>query len=160
MLELHRKKRLYDVFLLCGHRPVMESGVDRFVSPKDPWSWVGLVTKPWFCWYGPPMTWRYLNCPSGPVIRMLSVITMSTREGVKTQLVRKGQAFNILEDLQFSLRGSWTYNLSTSAEFMSHWPMENINQSLPEAHHSMAANPVCKHFIFLTNMDYPLKKTD
>lgn len=79
---------------------------------------------------------------------MLCVITMSTREGVKTQLVCKGQAFNTLEDLRFSLQGSWTYNLSTSAKFMSHWPMENINQSLPEAHHSMAANPVCKHFTF------------
>ena len=121
----------------------MESGVDRFVSPKDPRSWVGLVTKPRFCWYGPPVTWRYLSCPSGPVIRMLCVIAMSTREGVKTQLVREGQAFNTLEDLQFSLRGSWTYNLSTSAKFMSLWPMENI----PEAHHSGAANPVCKHFI-------------
>lgn len=101
------------------------------------------------------MTWRYLNCPSGPVIRMLCVITMSTMEGVKTQLVHKGQASNTLEDLRFSLWGSWTYNLSTLAEFMSHWPMENINQSLPEAHHSMAANLVCKHFIFL---DYSLKE--
>lgn len=69
-------------------------------------------------------------------------------EGVKTQSVRKGQASNILEDLRFSLRGSWTYNLSTLAEFMSRWPMENINQSLPEAHRSTAANPVCKCFIF------------
>lgn len=76
-------------------------------------------------------------------------------EGVKTRLVRKGQASNILEDLWFSLRGSWTCNLSTLAEFMSHWPMENINQSLPEALHSMAANPVCKCFIFL---DYSSKK--
>lgn len=43
------KKNLFrGVFLLSGHRPVMESA-DRFVSPKDPWSWVGLVTKPWFC---------------------------------------------------------------------------------------------------------------
>ncbi len=97
------------------------------------------------------MTWRYLNCPAGPVIRMLRVIAMSAMEGVKTQLLRKGQAANILEDLWFSLRGSWTYNLSTSAEFMSHLPMENINQSLPEAHHSKAANPVCKCFILLKN---------
>lgn len=88
------------------------------------------------------MTCRYLNCPSGPVIGMRRVITMSALEGVKTQLVHKGQAFNILEDLRFSLQGSWTYNLSTSAEFMSHSPVENINQSLPEAHHSMAANPI------------------
>lgn len=69
-------------------------------------------------------------------------------EGVKTQLVRKGQASNILEDLQFSLQGSWKYNLSTLAEFVFHWPLENINQSLPEAHRSIAANPVCKCFFF------------
>lgn len=73
---------------------------------------------------------------------MHCVITMSTKEGVKTQLVvYKGQAFNIRRDPQFSLQRSWTYNLTTSAEFMSHWPVENINQSLPEAHRSIAANP-------------------
>lgn len=50
LLELHRKKKLPSmVFSFCGDRPAMESKVDRSVSPKDPRSWVGLVTKPWFC---------------------------------------------------------------------------------------------------------------
>lgn len=70
-------------------------------------------------------------------------------EGAETQLGSKGQASNILEDLRFSLRGSRTCNLSTLVEFMSHRPMENINQSLHEVLHQMAANPVCKRFIFL-----------
>lgn len=102
------------------------------------WDWWQSLASVNMCPRWPDGIWTALQ-----VIRMHCVITMSTIEGVKTQLVvYKGQAFNILGHPQFSLQGSWTCNLSTSAEFMSHCPVENINQSLPEAHHSIAANSV------------------
>lgn len=127
VLELHRKKKnspLWRFPSVALDQLWSQKLIDLFPLKilEVEWDWwqsLGSVNMgPWW----PDGIW---TAPSGPVIRMLCVITRSTMDGVKTQLVRKGQASNILGDLWFSLRGSWTCNLSTLVEFKSYWPVEN-----------------------------------
>lgn len=83
------------------------------------------------------MTQRYLNCPSGQLIRMLCVITMRTIEGVKTWLVFKGQAspyYRISTVLFARIMDMSPYKLWWNPRLV-----KNIYQSL-FVHHLVAGN--------------------